>query len=434
VAAAAVLTVTEPMMCGPGGDAFAIVWTPQGKAVGLDAAGPAPAGAPPGAEPAWHGPTAVTVPGAVAGWAALAERHGRLGLDRALRDAIDLAQDGFDVRPHCAAYWRHADHAPPSFAPVPAAGDRFRVPALAATLRAIAQAGPEAFYTGPIARAIAGATWLEESDLAAYAPRWVQPLRGSYRDVEVLELPPPTQGIAALEALALLEGFEPDLPAQVACVRLALEDAFARVRDEADVGDLLADAFIAQRREEAAPAPTEPPGSTVYLATLDDDGMAVSFIQSLFDHFGSGVEAPGTGVVLNNRAAAFAIGGGVEPGRRPYHTIIPAALVRADGALIGPFGIMGGYLQAQAHLQFVTAVVDRGMDPQAALDLPRFRVEGERVALEPGFGRADELEGAYVDEGYSGFGFGGGQAIMVDEDGSVRAGSDRRKDGYAAFA
>jgi gamma-glutamyltranspeptidase/glutathione hydrolase len=423
------------MMCGPGGDAFAIVWTPQGQAEGLDAAGPAPRGAPPGAEPALDGPTAVTVPGAVAGWAALAERHARFGLDRALRDAIDHAENGFVVRPYCATFWDAAEHVPPSFAPIPAAGDRVRLPDLAATLRTVADHGPRAFYEGPVARAIAEASWLEETDLAAYAPRWVQPLRGTYRDVQVLELPPPTQGIAALEALALLDGLEPDLNAQVACARLALEDAFARVRDGAPVDDLLDDAFIAQRRREVAPTSSEPPGGTVYLCTLDDDGMAVSFTQSLFDHFGAGIEAPGTGVVLQNRGACFAISGGVEPGRRPYHTIIPALLLRADGALIGPFGVMGGFLQAQAHVQFVSAVVDHGMDPQDALDLPRFRVEGERVALEPELAeRAHAIPGAYVDAGYVGMGFGGGQAILVDEDGSVRAGSDRRKDGYAAFA
>src|SRR5262249_41142846 len=158
--------------------------------------------------------------------------------------------------------------------------------------------------------------------------------------------------IAALEGLALLDGFEPTLAAQVACMRLALQDALARVRDGADVSDLLEPAFLDERRAAAtAPPVTEPPGSTTYPCTLDDDGMAVSFIQSLFDWFGSGVEAPGTGIVLQNRGAGFGISGAVEPGRRPYHTIIPGMLLCADGALIGPFGVMGGFLQAQGHLQ-----------------------------------------------------------------------------------
>jgi gamma-glutamyltranspeptidase/glutathione hydrolase len=428
LAAAAALCVTEPMMTGVGGDAFSIVWR-DGRAEGLDAAGPAPASAPPDAPVAWDGPTSVTVPGAVAGWAALAERHGRFGLDRALRDAIDLAERGFEVQPYCASYWRRAPSLPEGFAPAARAGDRVRLPELGTTLRAIAERGPEAVYRGPIARAIAGASWLEEDDLAAYAPRWVEPLRAGYRNVEVLELPPPTQGVAALEGLALLEGFaEPTLPAQIGCVRMALQDAFARVRDGADVRDLLRREFVEARRSV-----TEPPGSTVYLCAVDDDGMAVSFIQSLFEGFGAGLAARGTGVVLQNRGAGFGISGAVEPGRRPYHTIIPGLLLRADGDLLGPFGVMGGFVQAQAHVQLVSALVDDGLDPQGALDRPRFRVDGDRVALEPGLAnRASELRNAHVDEDT--YGFGGGQAILVQPDGSLLAGSDRRKDGYAAFA
>jgi gamma-glutamyltranspeptidase / glutathione hydrolase len=433
LAAAAVLCVTEPMMTGPGGDAFAIVRTPDGRAEGLDAAGPAPAQAATDDPPAWDGPTSVTVPGAVGGWAALAVRHGRLGLDRVLRDAVDRAEQGFEVQPRCAGYWQRAAHLPEGYGPAPMAGDWVRLSPLAASLRAIAEHGPDVVYRGHIAEAITEASWLEESDLASYAPRWVEPLRGTYRDVQILELPPPTQGIAALEALALLDGFEPTLPAQVACVRLALADAFAHVRDEADVSGLLAPDAVERRRSELAPAVSEPRGSTTYLCTLDDDGMAVSFIQSLFGTFGSGLEAPGTGVVLQNRGACFGLSGAVEPGRRPYHTIIPGMLLRADDDLLGPFGVAGGFLQAQGHLRFVSAVVDDGLDPQAALDRPRFRVDGDRVALEPELAdRAPELPGAYVETDVRRFG--GGQAILVDADGSVRAGSDRRKDGYAVLA
>jgi gamma-glutamyltranspeptidase / glutathione hydrolase len=433
LAAAAVLCVTEPMMTGPGGDAFAIVRTPDGRAEGLDAAGPAPANVPTDDPPAWDGPTSVTVPGAVAGWAALAARHGRLGLDRALHDAIDCAEQGFEVQPHCAGYWQRAARLPEGYAPAPTAGDWVRLPSLAASLRAIAEEGPDVVYRGRIADAVVEGTWLEESDLASYTPLWVEPLRGAYRNVQILELPPPTQGVAALEALALLDGFEPTLPAQVACVRLALEDAFAHVRDGADVSGLLEPDAVERRRSELAPAVGEPQGSTTYLCTLDDDGMAVSFIQSLFDTFGSGLEAPGTGVVLQNRGACFGVSGSVEPGRRPYHTIIPGMLLRADGALLGPFGVAGGFLQAQGHLRFVSAVVDDGLDPQAALDRPRFRVEGDRIALEPELAHhAPELPGAYVETDLHRFG--GGQAIIVSGDGSVSAGSDRRKDGYAAVA
>ena len=432
LAAAAALCVTEPMMTGVGGDAFAIVWR-DGQAEGLDAAGPAPAGADPDEPVAWSGPRSVTVPGAVAGWAALAERYGRFGLDRALWDAIALAEEGFEVQPVCAGRWA-ASEVPEGFPPAPAAGERLRLEELGATLRAIALYGPDAIYRGPAASAIAAVSWLTEDDLAAYEPRWVEPLRVRYRDVEVLELPPPTQGVAALEGLALLEGLEPTRAAQIACVRLALEDAFARVRDEADVADLIAPDAVARRRADVPPAIHEPPGGTVYLCAVDDDGMAVSFIQSLFESFGSGVVAPGTGVVLQNRGACFGVQGGVVPGARPYHTIIPGLLLR-DGALWGPFGVMGGFLQAQAHVQLVSALVDRGLDPQAALDEPRFRVEGDRLALEPGLtGEADALAQAtgldtFVDPVV--YDFGGGQAILAGADGELRGGSDRRKDGYA---
>jgi gamma-glutamyltranspeptidase/glutathione hydrolase len=195
---------------------------------------------------------------------------------------------------------------------------------------------------------------------------------------------------------------EPTLTNQVECVRRALGRALAG-------------------------------GDTVYLCAVDDDGMAVSFIQSLFGAFGAGITAPGTGVALQNRGACFEVNGVVEPGGRPFHTIIPGLLLNRDGSQLGPFGVMGGFLQAQAHVQLVSALVDDGLDPQAALDRSRFRVDGDRVALEPGLSnRAGEIPNAYVDSDV--VGFGGGQAILVGEHGELRAGSDRRKDGYAAFA
>jgi gamma-glutamyltranspeptidase/glutathione hydrolase len=197
------------------------------------------------------------------------------------------------------------------------------------------------------------------------------------------------------------------------------------------VGELISPAYLDARRGGAAV--TEPPGGTVYLCAVDADRMAVSFIQSLFEPFGSGVVAPETGVVLQNRGACFAVGGEVEPGRRPYHTIIPGMLLR-DGALWGPFGVMGGFIQAQAHAQLVSSLVDDGLDPQAALDRPRFRVEGAAVNLEEGlWPQAAELERAGVavvrDEETPLFG--GGQAILREGD-VLMGGSDPRKDGYAA--
>jgi gamma-glutamyltranspeptidase/glutathione hydrolase len=431
VAAAAVLCVAEPMATGIGGDCFSLVWRDT-KLEGLDSAGPAPAAAEHLEPVAETGPLSVTVPGAVAGWAALAARHCRFGLDTLLADAIDAAEAGFAVGARTAELWSTAA-APPELGPVPAVGRRVRLPELAATLREIAASGPAAFYGGRVGRAIVSASWLDEDDLASFRPRWVEPLRISYRGHEVVEMPPPTQGVAALEALGLLEGLEPDLPNRIACVRLALEDALANVRDGADVSGLLDPAYLARRRQERDAVTAELPGGTVYLCAVDSDRMAVSFIQSLYYAFGSGVVAPGTGVVLQNRGACFAVQGSVEPGKRPYHTIIPGMLLR-DGALLGPFGVMGGFIQAQAHAQLVSALVDDGLDPQAALDRPRFRVDGEAVHLEEGlWPQAEELErrGHTVVCDEDTYSFGGGQAILVEGDVLV-GGSDPRKDGYAA--
>ena len=427
LAAAAVLCVTEPMSTGIGGDCFAQVWT-GGRLEGLDAAGPAPAGADRVKRVDEKGPRSVTVPGAVAGWAALAERHGRLGLDACLADAIDAAETGFAVAAITAESWRRNGG---PFGKPPPVGDVIRLPELGATLRRIAGEGPSAFYSGQVAEAICSATWLEEADLATYEPRWVEPLRLAYKGIEVCELPPPTQGVCALEALGLLERSSPGQAAKIRCVQLALEDALARVRDGADVGELISPAFLDARRGRAA-AVGEPRGATVYLCAVDRDRMAVSLIQSLYESFGSGIVAPGTGVVLQNRGACFAVSGAVEPGRRPYHTIIPGMLLR-DGELLGPFGVMGGFIQAQAHVQLVSAIVDDGLDPQAALDRPRFRVEEDCVRLEEGLW---EHEPDLRRLGYStvrepdASSFGGGQAILVVGDVLV-GGSDPRKDGYA---
>ena len=241
LAAAAVLCVAQPMSTGIGGDAFALVWR-DGRLEGLDAAGPAPSGAAPLTPVEQVGPRSVTVPGAVAGWVALAERHGRLGLDTCLTDAIDAAERGVAASMRVAETWATFG-GPEELGSPPRVGQIFRQPELAGTLRAIAKVGAAAFYEGPVALAIASASWLEEEDLASFTPRWVKPLRIGYRGHEVVELPPPTQGVAALEGLGLLERSSPTLSSQIRCIRLALEDALARVRDEADVRDLLGPAY-----------------------------------------------------------------------------------------------------------------------------------------------------------------------------------------------
>ena len=430
LAAAAVLCVTEPMSTGIGGDCFALVWR-EGRLEGLDSAGPAPRSADPVIPVEMHGPRSVTVPGAVAGWAALAERHGRLGLDACLADAIDASERGFAIAPRTAELWR-LHGGPEELGKPPRVGELVCFPELGDTLRRIADEGPPGFYDGPVAAAIAAASWLDEADLAAFESRWVEPLRQTYRGTEVAELPPPTQGVVALEALGLLERSSPSLASRVRCARLALEDGLARVRDDADVSELIEPAYLDRRRRGEEAAVTEPPGGTVYLCAVDGDRMAVSLIQSLFEPFGSRIVAPGTGVVLQNRGACFVVGGEVEPGRRPYHTIIPGMLFR-NGSLLGPFGVMGSFIQAQAHMQLVSALVDDGLDPQAALDRPRFRVDGDVVRLEEGLWERDaDLEplGYRTVRETEAYGFGGGQAILVQGDALV-GGSDPRKDGYA---
>jgi gamma-glutamyltranspeptidase/glutathione hydrolase len=431
VTCGAVLSVVEPMATGLGGDLFAIVHGPAGPE-GLDAAGPAPAGADPDAPVAARGPRSVTVPGAAGGWAALLDRHGTWGLDACLAPAIDLAEGGFPLGRNAARIWGEAVSVPAPFVPTPRGGEHIVLPDLAASLRTVAAEGPGAIYSGRIAEAIAAACWLTEADLAAYRPRWVEPLRLAWRGVEVLELPPPTQGVAALEALALREELGGDLGAEVTAAALALADAAAHVRDGADVTALLDPAFLRDRAGRTARPVADPAGGTTYLGVVDADGLAVSFIQSVFQHFGSGLVAEGTGIVLNNRAACFATQGGTVPGRRPYNTTIPGLLLR-DGALLGPFGIMGGFIQAQAHMQVVARLVVAGLDPQAALARPRFCLDLDGVHLERGlWDRAGEVRAAgfepVPDERITIFG--GGQAIVTREDG-LEGGSDPRKDGCA---
>jgi gamma-glutamyltranspeptidase/glutathione hydrolase len=433
--AAAVLCVTEPHATGVGGDVLALVRDPSGVVHGLDAAGPAPKSAPPD-PPDYDGPRSVDVPGAVAGWGELSTRFGRLGLERCLAPAIALAADGVPAGFNCAAIWGVSPRAPAALGTPPSFGERFRLPELGDTLRRIAAQGPGALYEGEIAEAIAESCWLTIEDLATYQPQWVAPLTATYRGLEVAELPPPTQGIAALEALAILGEKDADLREQVVAVGLALEDALANVRDGADVTHLISEAHVAARRAHLPGPVAEPAGGTVCVCAIDGDGMAVSLLQSLYESFGSGVVAGRTGVVLNNRAAGFAVQGEVVGGTRPYHTLIPGMLTQ-DHELVGPFGLMGGMIQAQSHTQFLCQLM-RGDpqapgDPQQALDRGRFRIDGRTLNLEPPlWDRADEIRGL----GYNvrrvteRAPFGGGQAIIL-RDGTLFGGSDARKDGCA---
>ena len=434
LAAAAMLTVCEPGHNGIGGDACALLWW-NGGLHGLNGSGRAPRELDaPRAD--GYGPRSVTVPGVVRAWADLASRFGTIGLADAVAPAAEAAARGVVATARVADTWRRAGERAPW--PAPGAGQVYRLPELGATLRRIAEEGPDAFYLGSVAGAIARSSWLDETDLAAHRSDWVDPLTHAYRDVEVCELPPNGQGVTALVALALLEELDLGLHGEIEAVKLALDWASGMICD----GPFEFPDVDALRRRISADAALEtdiwPSGDTTYLCAVDGDRNAISLIQSTFHHFGSGVLAADTGIVLQNRAAGFRGQTGhpnsLAPGKRPFHTIIPGMLLR-DGALLGPFGVMGGPMQAQAHVQVVRNVVDRALDPQGALDAPRFRSTGGRsVSVEPGLASAvEDLEarGHKVSVDPDPHQFGVGQMILRFEEGLI-AGSDGRADGYAA--
>ena len=476
IATAIALTVVQPGSNDIGGDLFAIVW--DGSALhGLNASGRSPAALTldrVGARMPERGWLPVTVPGAPGGWRDLHTRFGSSPFAELFDDAIGYATEGYPVSPRVADQWRravavHAGLQGAEFAEwrrvftldgrAPAAGEEFGNPGAARTLRLIADSGAAEFYHGEIARAVvasAAATGglLTADDLAGYASAWVDPIRTSYRGYDVWELPPNGQGIAALMALAILDGLPvSSVPEerrrhwQIEAMKLAFADAHAYVADPdvvaAPITGLLDPAYVERRRaligERAGePRPGDPVrGGTVYLCTADSGGMMVSLIQSTFMGFGSHVVIPGFGFGLQNRGVGFR----VEPehpnvvagGKRPYHTIIPGFLTR-DGQPVGPFGVMGGHMQPQGHLQLIMSAVDDRLDPQSALNAPRWYWEsGRRVRVEPELG-SEVIEGlrrrghdVTVEESDV---FGYGQAIWRTPNGYV-AGSEPRADGCA---
>jgi gamma-glutamyltranspeptidase / glutathione hydrolase len=428
VATAIALTVVEPTSNGLGSDAFALVWA-GGKLHGLNASGRAPALANL-AEYRAAGHTGVpalgwlpvTVPGAISAWAELHERFGCLDFATLCEPAIALAEGGYAVSPVVARFWGKAvteyrERAVgavfegwfSTFAPGgsgPLAGDVVRLPDHGSSLRAIAASKGRSFYEGELAEKIdafsrATGGLLRAEDLGAHRPQWVDPISANYRGFDVWEIPPNGQGISALSALNILEGFpfrsdSFEDPAtwhlQIEAMKLALADAMAYVADsehaEVPTSGMLDKRYAAERRklitdEAALPGPGDPPrGGTVYLCTADADGTMVSFIQSNYQGFGSAVVVPGTGIAFQNRGANFSLDpahpNALAPGKRPYHTIIPGFITR-DGAAIGPFGVMGGFMQPQGHVQVVMRTVDQFLHPQAALDAPRWRWETGKV-------------------------------------------------------
>ena len=457
VAVAAALAVAEPRSNGIGGDLMALYWPPGlGRPLALNAAGRAPAAMTADAVRALavdqmpqRGPWSATVPGAVAGWAALHQRFGTLPWSRLLEPAIRCAEEGVEVGPSSAARWRRsADRLPPGSVYLPggappAAGTRVRTPALAATLRCLADEGPAAMYAGSLAARVAEHLELlggpmGAADLAAHRVTWDEPIVGSFRGVEVWELGPSTQGAVTIVALGLLDRDPPDpsLDRMIRALRLAFEEASRTIGDasEATIDPGAAVERLSARM--AAPQPGGlrfPPGTdTVFTAIADGQGTLCSLSTSLYDGFGSGVEIPGTGIVLHNRAAGFALEGEinlVRPGRRPYHTLVPALL--AGGPIRAAIGFVGAFMQPQAQVQSLVRMLDQGHDPQAALDAPRLRVEVDgSVALERGLaGAAAGLR----DLGYrirrlETHRAGVGQFVAVDG-GRLVGASDRRHDG-----
>jgi len=412
VAANLALGVVAPYLCGYGGDVFAIVW--DGELHGYLGSGRSAARVDADDVRARHrrmpvfGGESVTVPGGPAGWFDLLERFGTRTLGELAAPAIRLARDGFEVTPAGGSVFEESKRMYARFDDwtrvygAVRAGSVLRQPALARTIELLASEGPEAYYRGPIAAAIAAAVSadggaLDAADLAAHRGEWVSPLRASYRDNEIAELPPPTQGVAALEALRILDGFD-DLGTRdpvtrehlrIEAFKAAMADRDRWVTDPdvmpLDAGALLAEEWVARRRGAIDPARAgipdaarPQPGGTAYLCAADADGLLVSLIQSNFVHFGSGVHVPDWGINLNNRGFSFTLDrerpNVLAPAKRPMHTLIPAMALR-DGEPWLVFGSMGGDAQAAVHVQVLGHVLDEGVDPADAIAAPRWRVD-----------------------------------------------------------
>jgi gamma-glutamyltranspeptidase/glutathione hydrolase len=486
VTAAAVLSVTEPMMTGIGGDLFALIWVAkEQKLVALNASGRAGAlmtrdelikrgrtrTIPRGVE-------TITVPGALAGWQTLLTTYGTKKLADVLQPAIRYAQDGFPLTPVIADDWvgqenflKRDSAATATFLPngrSPKAGEWFRNPDYANTLRTIARDGIGTFYGGPLGQKLVARVqqlggFLTLEDLKKNQPTWVTPMSVPFKGYRLWELPPNNQGVAALEMLRILEPYDlramghnsaPYLHHLIEAKKLAYADLTRFVGDaehlDMPADRMLSDAFIAERRSHldaskamtrVDPGPLRTSSETIYLTVADSAGNMVSFVNSLYDEFGSGIVAPGTGFALHDRGAGFSLEPNlpntVAPGKRPFHTLIPAFLTKTENGTEQPymsFGVMGGAMQAQGHVQVMLNMLVFGMDVQQAIDAARFRhLNGMNVALESpitdGVRNALRAMGHVItDERQTQFG--GAQAIVRLPKGWV-GGSDPRKDGMA---
>ncbi|MGH9881503.1 MAG: gamma-glutamyltransferase, partial [Pyrinomonadaceae bacterium] len=421
IAMAAMLNVTEPMMTGIGGDAFMLVyWSKTKELKGLNASGRAPRAlsleyfSRKGAKTVpTEGMESITVPGAFDGWVTLLERYGTRKLPDLLAPAIEYAENGFPVMEKTAEDWeaevqklKQTPAAATNYlvnGRAPRAGKTFRQPNLARTFRTLARGGRDAFYKGEIARSVAdycrkNGGFISMQDLAAQKSEWVEPISTNYRGYTVYEIPPNGQGLTALLTLNILEGFElaslrvePDryYHTLIEATKLAFADRNRYIADptfaKVPVAELLSKEYAAKRRsliepnkalDSPAPGEINVGSDTTYFTVVDKDGNAVSFINSLFDAFGSGIVAGDTGIVLQNRGSGFSLNPNhpncIVPGKRPFHTIIPA-MVFKDGQLFVSFGVMGGGIQPQGHVQVIVNIIDLGMGLQQAIDAPRFR-------------------------------------------------------------
>lgn len=480
VAAAAVLCVVEPMMVSPGGDLFAMVWDAKKKELkALNSSGRSPKGISIAALRAkglnqmpQSGIHAVTIPGAVEGWSQLLKRNGTMTLAQVLAPAIDIAETGFPVTEVIGNDWNKTGTPlinSPDFARTylpggraPAIGEVFKNPNLASTLKLIAKGGADVFYRGELADRIvkfanSQGGFHTKEDFAAHRSNWIDPISTTYRDHTVYELPPNTQGLAALEMLNILEGFDirsmghnsaKYIHTVVEAKKLAFVDRARHIADpdfyNAPLTELLSKKYAADLRSHidashAVDRDNRAPGGedTVYLTVVDRDRNVVSLIQSIFSEFGSGLVAGDTGIILHNRGAGFSFDeknpNRLEGGKRPFHTLIPAMVFR-DGRPWLSFGVMGGDMQAQGHVQVLLNIIDFGMDVQQAGEQPRIRHMEKGLAMESAIGidvrrQLEQMGHVLTDAPGS---FGGYQAIMIDpKSGALAGGSDPRKDGCA---
>lgn len=484
IATAACMTVLEPTSNGIGSDVFSLIWT-KGKLHGLNASGKAPMSITAEmirslghAEMPKRGWIPVMVPGAPSAWAELSERFGSLPLEKVLEPAISYAEKGYAVSPVISRLWTKAFHdfsktfkgtcfdpwfetfAPAGHAPQP--GEIWRSQNHADTLRKIAATKAKAFYQGELADKIDEFScktggYLRKSDLEGYWCEWVDPINVDYRGYDVWEIPPNGNGIVALMALNILKGFSFEhrdcvdtMHKQLEAMKLAFVDGKRYVADpdfmKVTIEELLSNKYADARRaligtQALAPEPGEPKGSgTIYLCTADAAGNMVSFIQSNYMGFGSGIVIPGTGIALQNRGANFSLDEKMEnclaPGKKSFHTIIPCFLTK-NGEAVGPFGVMGGFMQPQGHVQVVMNTVDFHMNPQEALDAPRWQWVGDKkiqVEREFPYSITEELvrRGHDVSVLPESITFGRGQIIWRDENGVLCGATEPRADGAVA--